>query len=836
MTEEISATIRLRPTRIGFLVRPSDFSSVRAIMRACSCVWGGIYNPIIPVLRTYPKEWRPPPHESTKASAIALGYTKFFEPDVFVEAEEGLLEEAGLTKLRSEQFERQVVRLDQFLAPEGGKTWAEPAFGLSIQDVLRHVYETEQQFVRRDARESLLVSPLKGSALSEAIFGVYPEEPVVEYLRRDYEAVFKATVEAPSPALWIKALMQGADTPLKVTRTALNSERYWYHDLVIFVFDPTKATDLIDLWNLRLEPYPIAPVPVEWFEPLRDKIFEILKAEHRPIIGNPQGLTHNATIEFGRSIEKERAQELARTLPSGLPQDAVSLKLWRNRVWLDQNGHRNGMRDTRMKVVAEEKRTDLALKDEKRHSTSFQTLVPAFASRFGRGQHRWANTFNYTNYSAIPIAPVLPFNTLDRSWPRVGMGGDQIAVGSEGWIFPQHFLDWSQPVTLLSPDEAVSGSLKRFGIKSELSEPGHIAKQMLEQLGGIRGLHLIADPPTLHLLNKMAGGLRRRNSSSETIEETFDLRSAPVKDWNDLIARRKQGRSSSMLSLSRFADKNVIRLGVESDCPHCKARNWTSLTAIDYVVSCERCLKTYPFPQAGLREQNKNWSYRVAGPFSVPDYGRGSYSALLTLRCLSQFKFSMRPLTYATAMNLSFGATMSEVDLIAWHAEDGHERDYPPTLVICECKSFGTGNLIDASELSKLKLVAEQVEDAVIVISVLRDHFTTNEKKQLHRFVVWGRRPNALGQPTNPVLLLTAHELFMDHHISSTWKALGEPQNKFSDYEHTRTLAAFADSTQQIYLGLPSYSEWRRREWAKRSTARKQRTRLQATKKPTSGK
>src|SRR5260370_37794912 len=99
---EISAEIRLRPTRIGFITRPTDLTSVCAIMRACTCVWGGMYNPIIPVLRSYPKEWRPEVYDRTKPGAGALGYVKFFEPDVYVEAVEGLADEAGLKALRQE--------------------------------------------------------------------------------------------------------------------------------------------------------------------------------------------------------------------------------------------------------------------------------------------------------------------------------------------------------------------------------------------------------------------------------------------------------------------------------------------------------------------------------------------------------------------------------------------------------------------------------------------------------------------------------------------------------------------------------------------------------------
>ena len=95
---DISAEIQLRPTRIGFLVRPTDVASVRAIMRACACLWGGIYNPIIPVFTRPPKEWKTDDGRF-KGPAIARGYVRFFEPDVYVETE--VLETAGLGALRA---------------------------------------------------------------------------------------------------------------------------------------------------------------------------------------------------------------------------------------------------------------------------------------------------------------------------------------------------------------------------------------------------------------------------------------------------------------------------------------------------------------------------------------------------------------------------------------------------------------------------------------------------------------------------------------------------------------------------------------------------------------
>ena len=188
---------------------------------------------------------------------------------------------------------------------------------------------------------------------------------------------------------------------------------------------------------------------------------------------------------------------------------------------------------------------------------------------------------------------------------------------------------------------------------------------MLEHLGGLWGVHLLADTETLTLLNKMAGGLRKRSTKDQTIEESFELRTAPLKDWIDLIAKRKQTRRLPEAKLENFTSKNVIRLGLETDCPHCQVRNWIGLEAVGYEITCDRCLKIYPFPQAHLRDRNRNWCYRVVGPFSVPDYGRGSYCALLALRFLDNFHSSLDEITFSTAMKLDFDGRPVEVDFLA---------------------------------------------------------------------------------------------------------------------------------------------------------------------------
>jgi len=826
MNIDISATIRLRPTRIGFLVRPTDMASVREIMRYCACLWGGSHNPIVPVFRTPPKEWRPEHSESVKGLAIARGYINFFEPDVFVESESGLLEEVGLGALREKlTLEPLVVSLKKFFESEYPRDRSDSTFGLNINDVYRHLYETEHRFQSTEKRLAVLVKPERGNGVAESIFGVFPRQRGTAYIAKGYKDVFAPEELDAGPEAWLKVFKQGAMTPLRVTRHGLDVRRYWHHDLLVYVFDPTRSTDLIDLWNLWLEPRPVVPIPHDWFESLADDVRKAIKAEYRPVRGNPHGVMHHATVEFGRSISKNRADELTKLLHGHVPAEALSVKHWRNRIWIPHTDARIH-RDKRLEVTAAEKHANLEIKEGQRTTATFDALAPEFASRFGGRQHRWVNAVRVSVFGAEKIATVFPFNMSDRRWPPLRiLGGDYVTVCSEGWIVSQKYKNSSETLTLLKMEDAITGSLKEMGIQAKQSEPGHIAKQMLDHLQGLWGVHLLADMETLQLLNKMAGGVRRRVSSTEiteeTIEETFEQRSAPVKDWEGLLARRAQRRSLPRLQLADFTKRNLIKLGLETECPNCHSKNWHSLTSIDYSVMCERCLNRYDFPQAELRDNNQNWYYRVVGPFSVPDYGRGSYSALLTLRTINGLAGSRSEMTFSTAMNLQFDGINTEVDFVALWRQEGYDKHDPPELVIGETKSLGKGDLIKPEDLQKLKAVGQKLPGAIIVISVLREQFNDSEKKLLKQFVQWGRRLDSQGRASNPVILLTAHELLVDHLVVSKWKELGEPYKSFADYNHTRDLHSFADATQRIHLGIPSFHEWRAVEWKKR-VARKQ--------------
>ena len=79
---QIDVSIKLRPIRFLFLVSPTDIKSLQKIFEINTCLWGGMYNPIIPFFKRVPTWWDRKPKSFYSARKILDYNLDFFEPVV----------------------------------------------------------------------------------------------------------------------------------------------------------------------------------------------------------------------------------------------------------------------------------------------------------------------------------------------------------------------------------------------------------------------------------------------------------------------------------------------------------------------------------------------------------------------------------------------------------------------------------------------------------------------------------------------------------------------------------------------------------------------------------
>ena len=330
-----SASIRTRPIRIGFIVNPRDFASVRRCLRLNTCLWGGIYNPIIPVFDRSPDRWRLL-HLRPKGLDIARGYMRFFEPDVIVEAEPGLGKKVGWLQSERGYIEaKRSIQLDELISI-GSDQRISFASGVDVSAVHSFLYDKEFKYQRkREEKVAIMRTVAKSDAFFDVAVGVFPDDPLLAFIERNYREAFHPIELDECADSFLSLFEAPAHTPLSFTRHGLKEDYRRASDLRFFVFDPTDAQDVIDFWNLRQFDRDAIPIHLGWLEHCVPLMLGYIEQNHRPIPGNPFGTMFHATVEFARSIASRARQSLAETYFRDLPQGSVSFQLWYQQIWHD---------------------------------------------------------------------------------------------------------------------------------------------------------------------------------------------------------------------------------------------------------------------------------------------------------------------------------------------------------------------------------------------------------------------------------------------------------------------------------------------------------------------
>lgn len=794
----LSGTIRLRPARIGFLVRPSDTESVRRAMRASTCLWGGRYNPLIPVARALPVPWREK-HSTTTARDTARGYLWFFEPDVLVEMEPGIAQRLGI-----DLGAIRVMEEGDLFDHDRRRQLPDVTAGLSILDAYDDLYRREYQFVKRKPRRALVFSE-NAHPMVDAWLGGFPSDIQLSPFRDIYRDTFDAEEVRLDPECWRRIVEEGALTPLLVTRHDLECVHSPSLSPRLFIFDSSSPYDLIDLWNIRQFRREVVPVPIEWAYELEDLVARIISDQHRQIPGHPQGTLGRTVVEYGRSVSKADATALSNTIFSKLEPASWVQSFNYERIW-SQARSSIISEPERVRVEAKTSYIDLPVVDEGGPTVQYKSLSPDFAQDFGPGDFRWVNVLAMRDFSqrheyalAVP-ADISPEQLRKFRW------AEPILSSREGLVLPQLFRGTTVSVRLQSGREAIIEWLGSKGVKAEGSDPGRIAERLLISLGGIGTSRILAEPNILQLLNSMAKNTRK--SSSGTIDEVPD-RTKSVSHWKRELGTANSRRRSRPLSIDDYVAAGAVQLGLAITCAHCTYRNWYGLGDLDETVRCARCLEDFAFPQGTLRHSNSPWHLRVKGPFTVPDYAQGAYSTVLALRVFSHALGGAINSSLSYSTNLNLPEMNDEIDFALWYQHARSRRESSEaSFVVGEAKSFSS-EAFEEKDIETLRAFAKRVPGTYLALACLKEELSQDEAALAADLAAWGRDPLPGGRMRAPVIVLTATEMFADTYVRTAWRDSGGQRADLQShaYVNMSELHQLAELTQVVYLGMNSFGE-----------------------------
>ena len=760
-----------------------------------------------------PRAWRKGVAGNPTPTKVTGGYLQFFEPDVFVETAPKQLERASLKSSGSIGGRKRFLSFDEII---GREINAAPKFelGVDMYSVYAHLYRSGLQFQRRHPIEHLCFAEgdCIGEAFCETAYGMFPKVEDLRFIQRAYVDVTEAQSIIPDFEAWRKVSEAGARHPFRHTLYDLHRQFAGRDDPAVFIFDPLHGPDVIDAWNFRLFNQDPLLVNVHWLEQSRDHILTRIRANHRPLPTNRNGIMIGTSIHVARSLDHTAVHERL-NLPNDLPRWSVTSQDWYEPLWQEHDDDRV-VRPSQATVWVRRESTELTPSGSGSISIRPPVVSPEFDTNFPTAGPAWINVIQTRSYNFdSPLAEALPSAAVPLTdYSPVRGLGDPVYPSREGYVAFRTMAGTATPIDFATRDRAVVSWLKSKGLDATPSDAGRIADQVIASLGGLWGTHLLKSEPVLRLLDNMA---RSKVVWADGNTEEFPDSTAAVKTWVDTIKRVDQRKGSfGKNRLDALVEAKALQLGLTAPCPHCTKENWYSLDEVATHVRCMRCRQDFTYPQSA--PSRERFKYRVVGPFATPHYAQGGYCVALTLALLNDFR-GMDPFTYTTSLNLKGNdGKQLETDFFAWKGSNSWSRNgKDPQAIVGECKSLGADGF-KKGDIDRLKALAEALPGAFIVCATLKSAFSVEETARLQALVRWGWRRRSPNRSPTRVILLTGVDLLADEPPIYCWKAAGGHLAEIAaNTQHIMSLADLAAVTQQGHLRF-SDDEMSRMKWPQR--------------------
>lgn len=795
--------IKLRPIKFAFLVDPTDKAALSEAIEVNTFLWGGMFNPIIPTFERIPKVWRHKPLGDSKSKKILAGYLDAYDADYVVP----LGKCCGRTL---DVGNRRVISSSEILA--GVEEDGIPQYGIGLFEVLQHLIAKELKFVRRKPLDIRL--PDCGKRFRHflaSVFGSLPRNINTIFVNK-FEKLLGGTRVPCSKSNYPKFLTERNLFFIRLSSLYLRPPpQTWLRGPCIFFCDAAKAMDVIDYWNLRAVGWDVIPVPRQSaeFDSVKQFASAFIESNFFPDRFNPQ-IYHNTTLLKSRSVSDDELKQFAKSLKVPPSDKAGEPKLvrqhWYPRIWSEWARRMDHVECCQIEARSAEQ--DLS---ESEGGIRFRTLDPEFISEFGRyGQVRFANELEFRVYGGKElVAEVLPEAGRDLATAVAGASFGEWRFSRTAIVYLSGGSGESVHLPLPIAQEVFCQWFRYRKWEVKLSVPGRVAKQMLKLLGGKWGVSTLADEGIIRLLERLEERERTTKEGKVLVKEAKAISKEEL--WGEIskIANQKRFRPDPKRILQRLTHVQIFRLGLQVQCPTCGQHPWYSLKDVAYEVQCQKCGDRFSIPCDSPDEIK--WSYRPFGPFSSPNRAHGGYCVLLTLRFFSEL------LRGATTPIMSFTAKQggkeieADLALLFRLSQFGYSKTQ---LIFAECKTHMPFKRPDAD---RMRLLYGEFPGALLVFATLNKELTSTERRLLCPLVRRSRRDWMSIRPFNPVLILTATELYSDRGPPECWKNQGGKHAAFAHYHRVQAeLVELCDVTQQLYLDLESRDQLLERRRKKR--------------------
>lgn len=670
----LSVRIRYRPVRFGWCVRKGNIEDVRRALRLTFTLWGGPYNPLIPVGdpdddgRQLVETFRidalyavsdDPSLKSFVNSFSHLIWPSFHE-EFFVSSTTGLL----ATFL-------DIYHPVRFLFEEYVKDKADPKLDVQVFDW--------------DPAD-----PLADVFL--AYLGAYPQavetgKDYKDFVTRNLRAKLvrvNSSDAVPKDALRVV-------TPAAIAAYDLKRDRVvGWNFPGLYIGDPVDVDDIVNFWNLRAAGIGVLFIDNTQNTRLRglwEAYLSVLRQRPEGPLGGDQRICiwskEGTVVELGE-FGGETIQRVELT-------DGI----WNGRniippvMYIDEHSALASLSNSRgVPSLSFDLRPKPFFDDPELHS---QSVVASVRPLIDAGDEE--ATFRY---------PYLP--ELNEYYGRQAYfeyNGARAEHDGLGIVMSIGQDDLT--IHALRCRELVAKIFWASGINAEPSEPGRVAARLIKQMGGIQGCRVFKIAGTRELVQRYTPLKSFTRSNAIQIIGGNDSKTGipNFERYEGLyIEPRVHGGKLTPHHVFDFLLKRgVFRVGLKFLCPECELDSWTALDDVRAKMICEYCGSEFNVtPQ--LRD--RDWAYRRSGLFGREDHQQGSIPVALTLQQLDTTLH--HDCIFVTGMNLSPTSRdlePCETDFVAI-CEEHYERKV--ALAIGECKTSGE---ITSEDVRKLSLIAD---------------------------------------------------------------------------------------------------------------------------------
>jgi len=213
----------------------------------------------------------------------------------------------------------------------------------------------------------------------------------------------------------------------------------------------------------------------------------------------------------------------------------------------------------------------------------------------------------------------------------------------------------------------------------------------------------------------------------------------------------------------------------------------------------------------------------VIGPFTTGGFAGGAYCVGAALNFLIEKVAREANWVPSFTMRDAAGKEFeADFGMLAKPSRFSHTSS--PHLIIGECKSF---NRFEERDFARAEEAANLFPGAILCFCTFNEALETEEIKGITKLAKQGRKRMDVGKRMNPVLILTARELFSEFKMSDFYSLYGDKADYARHVYMRHDMQELCEFTQQIYLGMPSNHEWleeKRRKKAARLAAKSQAT------------